>query len=257
MDLQEIIRKGEHEIKPLLHYLRGDNLNLLISVLKVDEKLIKKMTEFQTWENDVFIFVNENCKEKRNEIEDLFKSLQDNDFNASDFGHIIEFLRSFNDSIKKEITIQEINKQSNTVNKVPKVFVGYGRSKQEVGLIQEIEKYIQKLGFYLLTPLHIRLDPSKSFQELFFEMVTSMDFAIFVFLGSSDLSRNLIMELAYTISKLGPERVCLLVDEDFKMPFDISMVRYFQINNNGQWLLMVAKDMKNLGFDIDLNKLLE
>ncbi|WP_460293961.1 TIR domain-containing protein [Clostridium tertium] len=67
--------------------------------------------------------------------------------------------------------------------------------------------------------------------------------------------QNVIFEHGYLIAKLGRKNVCALVKGDVEKPNDISGVVYIELDNQKAWRFKIAKEMKALGYDIDLNNL--
>lgn len=76
--------------------------------------------------------------------------------------------------------------------------------------------------------------------------------------GNSELSsrarQNVVFEHGYLIGKLGRDRVCALVVDNVEKPGDIDGIVYVNVDDNGYWKVALAKDMKAVGFNIDLNK---
>lgn len=64
--------------------------------------------------------------------------------------------------------------------------------------------------------------------------------------------QNVIFEHGYLIAKLGRERVVLLVSEGVELPSDINGIVHVK---NTEWKLAIAKEMKSVGYEIDLNKI--
>ena len=48
--------------------------------------------------------------------------------------------------------------------------------------------------------------------------------------------------------------MCALVVDNVEKPGDIDGIVYVNVDDNGYWKVAVAKDMKAVGFNIDLNK---
>ncbi len=67
--------------------------------------------------------------------------------------------------------------------------------------------------------------------------------------------QNVVFEHGYLIAKLKRHNVCALVKDEVEIPNDISGVVYIPMDNNKAWKLLVAKELKNAGYQIDLNKL--
>ena len=64
--------------------------------------------------------------------------------------------------------------------------------------------------------------------------------------------QNVVFEAGYFIGKIGRERVILLADKDVEIPSDLQGVLYI---GTGDWRLNVLKELKNLGYSIDYDKL--
>jgi len=67
--------------------------------------------------------------------------------------------------------------------------------------------------------------------------------------------QNVILELGYFIGKLGRSRVCALHKGNVELPSDIHGVIWENLDENGAWQFKLAKELKNAGYDIDMNKL--
>jgi len=68
--------------------------------------------------------------------------------------------------------------------------------------------------------------------------------------------QNVIFEHGYLIGKIGRKNVCALVKNDVEKPNDISGVVYVNMDSQKGWHLLLAKELKDAGYSIDLNKLL-
>jgi predicted nucleotide-binding protein len=100
-----------------------------------------------------------------------------------------------------------------------------------------------------------------------FKQLSKIDFAIFLFtVGDIAPSReepkegqgrgiqNLLFEFGYMMGKLGQERVCALYKERMQIPSDYSGIVFIPMDSRGGWKLLVAKEIKQAGIEIDLNK---
>jgi hypothetical protein len=126
-------------------------------------------------------------------------------------------------------------------------------------------EFLEKLGLHPLV-LHEQPDGGKSIIEKFEESI-NIDFAI-ILITPDDIaaprhkpkerqtrvSQNVIFELGYFWGKLGRGRVCALFKEGVEIPFDTSETMYIPMDPRGGWRLLVAKEMKQSGMEIDLNK---
>ena len=63
----------------------------------------------------------------------------------------------------------------------------------------------------------------------------------------------MVFEHGYLSAKLGRNHVCALVEPGIEVPSDLAGVVYIQLS--GPWEYMTAKEMKQAGLDVDLNKL--
>ncbi|WP_345861954.1 nucleotide-binding protein [Shewanella algae] len=68
--------------------------------------------------------------------------------------------------------------------------------------------------------------------------------------------QNVVFEHGYLIGRLGRENVSALVDGKLELPNDISGVVYINLDEGSAWQLQLAKEMKQSGYDIDMNKLI-
>lgn len=63
--------------------------------------------------------------------------------------------------------------------------------------------------------------------------------------------QNVVFEAGYFIGKLGRKNVVLLANRDIEMPSDLSGVVY---TDNSMWQMQVLKELREMGFSVDLNK---
>lgn len=65
--------------------------------------------------------------------------------------------------------------------------------------------------------------------------------------------QNVVMELGYFIGRLGRARVCALHKGSVELPSDILGVVWVSLDSAKGWQLVLAKELKNAGFPIDMN----
>ena len=65
--------------------------------------------------------------------------------------------------------------------------------------------------------------------------------------------QNVVFETGYFMGKLGRENVVVLADNGIELPSDLSGVVYTSTKN---WQFDLLKELKEMGYAIDLNKLL-
>lgn len=64
--------------------------------------------------------------------------------------------------------------------------------------------------------------------------------------------QNVVFETGYFMGKLGRKNVIMLADNDIEIPSDLSGVVY---TNNQYWQIEVFKELKAIGYNIDMNKI--
>ncbi len=67
--------------------------------------------------------------------------------------------------------------------------------------------------------------------------------------------QNVILELGYFLGVLGRERVCVLHKEKVELPSDLHGVLYVPLDSNEGWKFKLAREIKQAGLPVDLNKL--
>lgn len=157
-----------------------------------------------------------------------------------------------NDEIEHKMT-----KASNN-----KVFIVHGHDN----LKTEVELFLTKLGLEPII-LHKQANMGKTIIEKI-EKYTDVGFGIVLYTpddegrlkGETKLAprarQNVIFEHGYLIGKLGRSRVCALVVNDVERPGDIDGIVYINVDEKGYWKVELAKDMKEVGLAIDMNKAL-
>lgn len=68
--------------------------------------------------------------------------------------------------------------------------------------------------------------------------------------------QNVILELGFFTAALGRSRVCALYIGGVEIPSDFSGVLYHELDSGGAWRLMLARELKAGGLDIDMNRAL-
>lgn len=143
-----------------------------------------------------------------------------------------------------------------------KVFIVHGRDNE---VKETVARFVEKLGLHPII-LHEQPNGGKTIIEKF-EEYSDVGFAIILMTPDDKGSlvndesmknrarQNVIFEHGYFIGKLGRDRVVALVKGDLELPSDISGVLYLGIDNGGAWKLVLAKEIKSVGYNIDLNKL--
>lgn len=103
-------------------------------------------------------------------------------------------------------------------------------------IIEKIEKYSNVgFGVVLYTPCDVGAKSSEN-PDL-----------------QSRARQNVVFEHGFLNGKLGRGNVCALVKGSLEIPNDISGVVYVPMDEHGAWKIALAKDMKNAGFNVDMN----
>jgi len=73
--------------------------------------------------------------------------------------------------------------------------------------------------------------------------------------------QNVVLELGYFIGKLGRAKTCALYKKgvelpDMELPSDFTGVVYTLMDQFGAWKLLLGRELREAGFDVDLNRLL-
>jgi predicted nucleotide-binding protein len=159
-------------------------------------------------------------------------------------------------------------KQTNTtpiLNPQPtvNVFIVHGHDEAAK---ESVARTIEKLGLGAMI-LHEQPNAGKTIIEKF-EEYSKVGFAV-VLLTPDDMvatsekpkrskprpRQNVIFEFGYFVGKLGRGKVCALYKEGVEIPSDYNGVLYIPMDSSGAWRILLAKEIKNAGIDVDLNKL--
>ncbi len=156
---------------------------------------------------------------------------------------------------EKQLSFSQENEQD--------VFVVHGHDDAAK---EAVARFIEKLGLKAII-LHEQPNAGRTIIEKF-ERYSGVAFAV-VLLTPDDVGaprdrvseskararQNVIFELGYFIGKLGRKRVCALYKEDVELPSDIYGVLYVPMDSAGTWRMMLAREMKQAGLLIDMNKI--
>ena len=171
---------------------------------------------------------------------------------------IIEELVLFPKSISTNITYES----NQDIDRL-KVFIVHGHDD---GAKNEVARFIEKLGFKAII-LHEQVDSGATIIEKL-EEYTDVGFAIVLYTPCDvggvkskpdnlkpRARQNVIFEHGLLIGKIGRQNVVALVKGDVEIPNDISGVVYKSMDISGAWKYSIAREMKNSGYDVDMNKI--
>lgn len=106
-------------------------------------------------------------------------------------------------------------------------------------IIEKLEDYAEQAGFavVLATPDDIGYPMDAEVQRL------------------PRPRQNVVLELGYFVGKLSRSRVFVLSKGSLELPSDILGVVYHDLDANGGWRLTLARELKQAGYEIDLNRI--
>lgn len=145
-----------------------------------------------------------------------------------------------------------------------KAFIVHGHDE---GARESAARFLDKLGIMPVI-LHEQASGGRTVIEKL-EHNADVDFAV-VLLTPDDVGniktdsgnlnprarQNVILELGYFVGKLGRNRVCALYKGSVELPSDFVGVVFVDMDNAGAWRFHLAKELREAGFNVDLNKAL-
>lgn len=154
----------------------------------------------------------------------------------------------------------KLQTRANRVTDRSKVFIVHGRD--DLAKISTA-RFIERLGLSAII-LHEQVSAGKTIIEKI-EEHTNVGFAVVLYtpcdagglVGEPSKPRarqNVVFEHGYLIARLGRGNVCALVKSGVDVPNDISGVVYIPLDDHGAWHLALAKELRNSGYEIDMNK---
>ena len=129
----------------------------------------------------------------------------------------------------------------------------------------ETARFIEKLGFEPII-LHEQANSGQTIIEKI-ETYSNVGFGVVLYtpcdIGAKKgdetelrhrARQNVVFEHGYLIGKIGRKNVAALVKGDVETPNDISGVVYISMDND--WKLDLAKELRNSGYSVDMNKVI-
>ncbi|HAS6031941.1 hypothetical protein DC365_15730 [Vibrio vulnificus] len=164
---------------------------------------------------------------------------------------------------KKQLQELTLPKKEHTLDK-SKVFIVHGHDDAAQ---TKAARFVEKLGLEAII-LHEKASSGRTIIEKI-EHYSNVGFAIVLYtpddignvkIKADELNgrarQNVVFEHGYLIGKLGRENVAALVEQPIELPNDISGVVYINIDEAAAWQLQLAKEMKQSGYNIDMNDLI-
>ena len=169
----------------------------------------------------------------------------------------LDVLMAFNENDE----VQEEKKMASQAKQ--RVFIVHGHDNAAK---QEMARTLENAGFEAII-LHEQADTGLTIIEKI-ERYTDVNYAVVLY-TECDLGRskedpvekeknrarqNVVFEHGYLIGKLGRDHVSALVKGNVETPGDISGVVYTKMDEDGAWKMALAKNMKAVGLDVDMNR---
>jgi len=249
--------------------------------LQTQQELAKNKEDFYNWTDYISEYLKQSFNKENNEYR---KSFND----AGSFSFMViggrtspaEELKEFKDKINSKVSNlkklrakTDLLKTSIVENPVPKVDV-LQLDKSQVFIVHghdetaktKTARFIEKLGLKSII-LHEQASGSKTVIEKI-EAYSNVGFGIILYtpcdIGAKNeknpnlknrARQNVVFEHGFLIGKIGRENVCALVKGEIETPNDISGVVYVKMDDEEAWHLKIARELRNSGYEIDMNKL--
>lgn len=174
---------------------------------------------------------------------------------------IVPFVRDYLGYVKARTGVKEVSVHPRGPEASERrVFVVHGHDD---GAKEAVARFLERIGFDPVI-LHEQANQGRTIMEKI-EAHGGVGFAVILLTpddegnakGHSPQPRarqNVLLELGYFIGRLGRDRVCALKRGEIEIPSDFVGVVYETFDANGAWKMTLARELKALGFDIDLNR---
>lgn len=163
----------------------------------------------------------------------------------------------------EEPPVSATHKQSSQVEMAPNndVFIVHGHSEE---VKQSVARLLENLNLHPIV-LHEQTNQSRTIIEKF-EDHSNVRFAV-VLLTPDDVGnsksnsttlhdrarQNVILEMGYFLGKLGRKNVAMLYVPGVELPSDLQGLIYIEYSISGSWKFQLAREMKAVGIQVDLN----
>lgn len=141
------------------------------------------------------------------------------------------------------------------------IFIVHGHNNE---MKESVARFIEKLG---LDPIILHEKPNKGMTII--EKIESFSaHSAIILLSPDDIGnakdksenllgrarQNVILELGYFMGKLGRNKVCAILKDEVEKPSDFDGILYIPYNHS--WKVDLAKELRCMGFSIDMNKVI-
>lgn len=249
--------------------------------VQTQQEFAKNKEDFYNWTDYISEYLKHSFNKENNEYR---KSFND----AGSFSFMVlggrtsptEELKKFKDKINSKVSNlkklrakTDLLKTSIVENPIPKVDL-VQLDKSQVFIVHghdetaktKTARFIEKLGLKSII-LHEQASGSKTVIEKI-EAYSNVGFGIVLYtpcdIGAKNeenpnlknrARQNVVFEHGFLIGKIGRENVCALVKGEIETPNDISGVVYVKMDDEEAWHLKIARELRNSGYEIDMNKL--
>lgn len=158
------------------------------------------------------------------------------------------------------VTSKETSLNSNA--QAGDIFLVHGQNDQAK---ETVARYLEKLGLKVVV-LHEQPNLGRTIIEKF-QDYASVRYAVVLLTAddvgastksASDLKprarQNVILELGFFMGKLGRHRTCAMLEAGVEIPSDYSGIVYISLDASGAWRLLLGKELRAAGLDVDLNR---
>lgn len=214
--------------------------------------------QYEKWKNDIYTFTERYLKSHP-----LYEDIMNSKGKISEYSKLMGYLQSLVDDEEFWEETKETNKGVTQMNN--KVFIVHGHDNEAK---LETARTLTNGGFEPII-LHEQPDSGRTIIEKI-ERFADVCYAVVLY-TECDLGRdknvpvekerfrarqNVVFEHGYLISRLGRDHVTALVKGDIETPGDISGVVYTEMDKAGAWKMQLARNMQDVGLDIDMNTFL-
>jgi predicted nucleotide-binding protein len=169
----------------------------------------------------------------------------------------ITFLESLVQRINKNLIPESGESVTRTPPGGERVFIIHGHDEASKS---QVARLVEKLGFTAVI-LAEQTNRGRTIIEKL-ERHSDVAFAVAILtpddvvgIQSARARQNVILELGHFEGKLGRDRVCILYTPGVDIPSDIRGVAFYELDKAGAWRYSLAKELKDAGFPVDMNKL--
>lgn len=214
--------------------------------------------QYEKWKNDIYTFTERHLKPHP-----LYEDIMNSKGKISEYSKLMGYLQSLVDDEEFWEETEETNKGAMQMNN--KVFIVHGHDNEAK---LEVARTLKNGDFEPII-LHEQPDSGRTIIEKI-ERFADVSYAVVLY-TECDLGRdkndsvdderfrarqNVVFEHGYLIGKLGRDRVTALVKGNVETPGDISGVVYTEMDKAGAWKMQLARNMQDVGLDIDMNTIL-